>query len=262
MRRNKGFTLIELLVVIAIIAILAAILFPVFATAREKARQASCLSNVKQIMLGILMYAQDWDECLPLGTTTGTTWGAGSADPICNFWTEQIMPYLKNNDILFCPDYASGDGYGEAESGVVGNTALNYFGDGRSTYAYNYLNLGYAPGGYYYGSGPCALGSINNPAATIAIHDGSTLYQQYPLSFGPMWMQLGTLFGLSSYLYQDGDSATEWYIGAPHNYGTNCGFVDGHAKWYRRAALNDSFTHLVSWPNLITGAENDLWDRE
>jgi prepilin-type N-terminal cleavage/methylation domain-containing protein len=65
--KTRGFTLIELLVVIAIIAILAAILFPVFARAREKARQTSCLSNVKQLTLGILMYAQDYDERLPFG---------------------------------------------------------------------------------------------------------------------------------------------------------------------------------------------------
>ncbi len=64
--RRKGFTLIELLVVIAIIAILAAILFPVFARAREKARQTSCLSNLKQLSLGVLMYAQDYDERLPM----------------------------------------------------------------------------------------------------------------------------------------------------------------------------------------------------
>ena len=67
--KRSGFTLIELLVVIAIIAILAAILFPVFAKAREKARQSSCLSNVKQIMLGVLQYCQDYDENLPIGTS-------------------------------------------------------------------------------------------------------------------------------------------------------------------------------------------------
>lgn len=69
--KEKGFTLIELLVVIAIIAILAAILFPVFARAREKARQTSCLSNLKQLALGVLMYTQDYDEILPTADCQG-----------------------------------------------------------------------------------------------------------------------------------------------------------------------------------------------
>ena len=90
--RTRGFTLIELLVVIAIIAILAAILFPVFAKAREKARQSSCLSNVKQIGLGFMMYAQDYDERLPGGNVSGT-----------GTWYNAIAPYLKNTQILTCP---------------------------------------------------------------------------------------------------------------------------------------------------------------
>lgn len=93
--RPGGFTLIELLVVIAIIAILAAILFPVFARAREKARQASCASNEKQIALAILMYAQDYDERLPIEffgwTTTPPT------------WREIVAPYIKNIQIFQCP---------------------------------------------------------------------------------------------------------------------------------------------------------------
>jgi prepilin-type N-terminal cleavage/methylation domain-containing protein/prepilin-type processing-associated H-X9-DG protein len=101
--RRHGFTLIELLVVIAIIAILAAILFPVFAKAREKARQSSCLSNLKQLNLGILQYAQDYDERMPLeaGYVTPAVFLAGPEWP--NYWWEQIMPYLKNEQILSCP---------------------------------------------------------------------------------------------------------------------------------------------------------------
>ena len=88
---RKGFTLIELLVVIAIIAILAAILFPVFAKAREKARQASCTSNVKQLMLAFLMYAQDYDEKFP---TQYNCWGT---------WVFLIQPYIKNTQLYMCP---------------------------------------------------------------------------------------------------------------------------------------------------------------
>lgn len=97
---RKGFTLIELLVVIAIIAILAAILFPVFARARAKAQQSSCLSNVKQLQLGLLMYAQDADNTnCPVATWQSTTGG--------------IYPYLKNTQILVCPsNSAVGFSYG------------------------------------------------------------------------------------------------------------------------------------------------------
>ena len=92
---RRGFTLIELLVVIAIIAILAAILFPVFAKAREKARQTSCLSNVKQATLGLIMYAQDYDSIW-------ATRDYGVA-PNRFGWTDVIMPYVKNTQMFICP---------------------------------------------------------------------------------------------------------------------------------------------------------------
>ena len=93
---RKGFTLIELLVVIAIIAILAAILFPVFAKAREKARQASCLSNLKQLILGGLMYSQDYDEMVPAQTMSASTEGYP-------MWYDLFAPYLKNEQLRKCP---------------------------------------------------------------------------------------------------------------------------------------------------------------
>jgi prepilin-type N-terminal cleavage/methylation domain-containing protein/prepilin-type processing-associated H-X9-DG protein len=97
---NRGFTLIELLVVIAIIAILAAILFPVFARAREKAKQASCLSNVKQVMLGVLMYAADYDEFLPMRIDVP---GGGFVWPM-----DLVTPYVKNQDVFTCPTTKGG----------------------------------------------------------------------------------------------------------------------------------------------------------
>ncbi len=103
---RRGFTLIELLVVIAIIAILAAILFPVFAKAREKARQTSCLSNLKQIGLGELMYAQDYDEMLVyhyLGPIAGTVTYPGGAASSGLMWYFNIYPYVKNIQIFSCP---------------------------------------------------------------------------------------------------------------------------------------------------------------
>ena len=125
MHRRHGFTLIELLVVIAIIAILAAILFPVFAKAREKARQASCQSNLKQLALGVLMYCQDYDERGPTGGSNNRTNGGGTWDGCggqkCGWVTyyptqsqyrmnyqdfaDQIYPYVKNKQIFYCPNY-------------------------------------------------------------------------------------------------------------------------------------------------------------
>jgi prepilin-type N-terminal cleavage/methylation domain-containing protein/prepilin-type processing-associated H-X9-DG protein len=101
--KSNGFTLIELLVVIAIIAILAAILFPVFAKAREKARQTTCMNNQKQIALGIIQYVQDYDEWFPCGNNAGigtspTSHGGG--------WQDQVYPYVKSANAYICPDQA------------------------------------------------------------------------------------------------------------------------------------------------------------
>src|SRR5262250_2612097 len=92
--RKRAFTLIELLVVIAIIAILAAILFPVFAQAREKARGISCLSNTKEMGLAVLMYVQDYDETFPIGAQAD--WN--------NSWPTKVQPYIKNLAVFRCPD--------------------------------------------------------------------------------------------------------------------------------------------------------------
>src|SRR5947209_8324637 len=106
-KRTHGFTLIELLVVIAIIAILAAILFPVFARARSKARQAVCLSNMKQLGTGLMIYAQDWDETLPINDYIGNGLAPliGWRDPRAgDSWCSGIYPYVKNNQIYVCPE--------------------------------------------------------------------------------------------------------------------------------------------------------------
>jgi prepilin-type N-terminal cleavage/methylation domain-containing protein/prepilin-type processing-associated H-X9-DG protein len=128
---RKGFTLIELLVVIAIIAILAAILFPVFAKAREKARQISCLSNEKQLALGFTQYTEDNDELLPGAasgaggaTLTGvngygwvryTTFGSGTATPpVFDVTQGSIYPYVKSKGVYVCPDDSIGQKSGDS----------------------------------------------------------------------------------------------------------------------------------------------------
>ena len=118
---RKAFTLIELLVVIAIIAILAAILFPVFATAREKARQTSCLSNEKQLALAMIQYSQDYDECMPCGTIaySGQYFGLG--------WGGQIYPYVKATQAFTCPDDSQ-------QVVAAGTTEVSYAMNGIAAY--------------------------------------------------------------------------------------------------------------------------------
>ena len=108
---KRAFTLIELLVVIAIIAILAAILFPVFAQARESARMTSCISNLRQIGTGVAMYVQDYDERFPSTISYGRMWtGVWTIDPnnydTQRYLPEMINPYVKNKDLWFCPTVA------------------------------------------------------------------------------------------------------------------------------------------------------------
>jgi prepilin-type N-terminal cleavage/methylation domain-containing protein/prepilin-type processing-associated H-X9-DG protein len=101
-RKRNAFTLIELLVVIAIIAILAAILFPVFAQAREKARNATCLSNFKQLGTGVMMYVQDWDDCYP-NNRLFTFPGGSEGVKLLVSWKTATHPYVKNIDVYRCP---------------------------------------------------------------------------------------------------------------------------------------------------------------
>ena len=192
---RRGFTLIELLVVIAIIAILAAILFPVFAKAREKARQSSCLSNVKQLGLAFLSYAQDNDEQIPMYVDTSYNFTQLA-------WWVVVQPYIKNTQVLLCPSAPKGTQY--------------------TDYGVNYPNVS--------GVGNSkSLAMIQYPAETCALTEtenqnaagrNGALY----LCYSPFTYGLGTI----SWAYYYG---LAWP--GRHNDGNNCCFVDGHAKWLK-----------------------------
>jgi len=195
---RRGFTLIELLVVIAIIAILAAILFPVFARAREKARQASCASNIKQLALAWHMYAQDYDErAVPMWAyidSSGT-----------RYWAQSfLVPYIKNRQIWECPSYDNVLNPGTCEDrtrGGIGynwswDPAMGWDGSDRGWISFKKISV------------------LERPAEFIILIDGTCMG--------------GTPYGGRALAgWQNGDWPAAWR----HNGGANCGFADGHVKW-------------------------------
>jgi len=193
-RPVTGFTLIELLVTIAIISILAAILFPVFARARENARRSSCMSNEKQLALASMQYAQDYDERLVPSYNARTS----TAD----LWMNIIQPYVKNKQIFFCP---SASGLDPSGSLTVSNVA----------YGWNYIYLTQAacsPAGY--GCGGVSLAAVTKPSETILLTDS-----------------VGTGHDVN-YYYVAGPRST--VLPTPvHLEGANVAFVDGHVKWMK-----------------------------
>jgi prepilin-type N-terminal cleavage/methylation domain-containing protein/prepilin-type processing-associated H-X9-DG protein len=204
---KRGFTLIELLVVIAIIAILAAILFPVFAKAREKARQTSCLSNCKQIMLAFHMYVQDFDEKF-MPHTSGSR-----PDGYRYSWVVVLTPYIKNDQIWRCPS----------------SQLQNVPGTWEQTGGYKLNNCGYTipdnPATGIFHVMP-TLAQFPQPAETIIIGDGYDWgscqvlgADQYDFGADIPWFN-----SLAA-----GQSA---FCGR-HNGGANFGFCDGHAKWMK-----------------------------
>jgi len=207
---KRGFTLIELLVVIAIIAILAAILFPVFAKAREKARQSSCLSNVKQLGLAEMQYAQDYDEM------TSPYGDHGCTLTPCTHWYQVIAPYIKNTQVLRCPSCSPHGG--NSDYGIV----------------YNH-NAGCRTG--------VALSSMLYPAEGAIFMDSqiaSTNTQGYEIIY--CWLCYPAAHPNGA-----GDGNDENRCSSRHNNGTNVAFLDGHGKWLTRQAVwNNSDTSVRS----------------
>ena len=198
-RNRRGFTLIELLVVIAIIAILAAILFPVFARARENARRASCQSNLKQIGLGILQYTQDYDEKFPRSWADSPTRIA-----IGDSLFKQIDPYLKSAQILRCP------------SDNMSSAIYPW------SYGYNYVYLGFGDASVI---PPVSVASIQNVAQTVMMTDTAT---GSDLVYPPRsWPQAYVANGTPYYLIPARN----------HFNGPNVLWVDGHVKWAQLNSL-------------------------
>jgi prepilin-type N-terminal cleavage/methylation domain-containing protein/prepilin-type processing-associated H-X9-DG protein len=162
-RAARGFTLIELLVVVAILALLAAILFPVFARARENARRTSCQSNLKQIGLGLLQYTQDYDE-----TLTRSFYGtAGDSDNAANYkWMDAIFPYVKSEQLFTCPsDSASNKRYQYHRNIAAGQSSINYGSYG--------LNGAYGAPGDNQTPPRSAAADLAVPAATAWVTDNN-----------------------------------------------------------------------------------------
>jgi prepilin-type N-terminal cleavage/methylation domain-containing protein/prepilin-type processing-associated H-X9-DG protein len=168
MKRQQAFTLIELLVVIAIIAILAAILFPVFAKAREKARQSSCANNLKQLGVAIAQYTQDYDENEPIFSCGLGLLGVSTPSAMdCVRWGDATQPYLKNTQVLDCP----------SNTGAINHARI--FPGGQyldaTSYSYGYsvciTTQALDPADYPYGVAGRALAALSGPANTIMLAD-------------------------------------------------------------------------------------------
>ena len=203
--RQKGFTLIELLVVIAIIAILAAMLFPVFARAREKARQASCQSNMKQLSLAALMYSNDYDEMYVSGYVDldGAGFSAGDYS-----WRVMLMPYIRNVQLFQCPSFRpTGTRFGGVapDYGTVGGYAMNQV----------HWSLGITPAG-------AADAEIGDPCCVITFGESDS----------------GGINDISAGIAHNAHGGRRTGAGARrHNEGANYAFHDGHVKLLKADAI-------------------------
>jgi prepilin-type N-terminal cleavage/methylation domain-containing protein/prepilin-type processing-associated H-X9-DG protein len=231
--RRIGFTLIELLVVIAIIAILAAILFPVFAAAREKARQTSCLSNEKQIGLGLIQYSQDNDEMLVKAWYGNGGYNPSDPNPatVKYKWMDAIYPYVKSTQVFSCPDFNDDLHQGMTGKFVSFNNLTAPDDTHYGSYAINAVywdgNLNdngvSAPAASMGGTTSLTLSQLAHPATTAWVADGEGSYQfDWPNVNPPVVNSGSTPSWGQSYR---GDNCA-----ARHTRYVNIVWCDGHAK--------------------------------
>ena len=270
MRQKSGFTLIELLVVIAIISILAAILFPVFAQARAKARQTACLSNLKQIGSAARMYIQDYDDTLfspwlrrPGGSVATATsnyfYGKGFTT-----WPELLLPYTANLDIFTCPQRSDSPYFGYS---LNCNSSGEYF-PGPPTPPGN-LNDGTGTGAMDSGKYNPSTAEISAEANTIWFYDSTPNFMMV-LKF-TSWTQLITpppkTVGATA-LNIDGsrlmarilesagpDAENSTVLREPwrHSQGMNICWCDGHVKWKKPSQLTGSQWNIEQMPQPVEG---------
>jgi prepilin-type N-terminal cleavage/methylation domain-containing protein/prepilin-type processing-associated H-X9-DG protein len=273
---SKGFTLIELLVVIAIIAILAAILFPVFAQAREKARATSCLSNMKNIATAWMMYTQDYDEkMVPMVNSLSlpTTPDGGTQQ-----WTAKMLePYFKTWAIWACPSI----GHDNRGDFTPGHPRAWWRNQMRfPNYGYNYLNLSKIEGDCVTTTA-YSLAAVAKPAETIQFVDSRI----ETINAGSAWINdptgwprvapaadeciyyWGTTLALGGWNWpaDQAQPQTMGYTAPRHTDGENVSWVDGHVKFMKWQALaaGTNFAQGVLQDDVtLTDKEKYLWDRE
>ena len=236
--RRHGFTLIELLVVIAIIAILAAILFPVFAQAREKARQTACLNNTKQIGTAFMMYVQDYDETFPPSRVMSGSATSPCAGNALLPWNDIVQPYMRNEDILKCPSDSSRTENDATGRPIKKRSYVALAGPNNLVNGCEYLTGVMAPG---WGANQAA---IDRPASLALLYErfehGSHIRTPFFVHANnpTNWCHTTNPANAVYPRKREWFSATPGFE-PPHSGGANINFCDGHAKLYKYGQVKD-----------------------